>query len=483
VRQLLTESIVLASMGGVLALAMAWWGTAGLVRMISTGESPAVLDARPDWRVFGFTAAASLLTGILFGLAPAVRGTRVDPGPAMKESRGNTGRSSHALDRMLIVAQVALSVVLMMGAGLFVRTLHGLWSVNPGYDRENVLMFSADTRLAGYPTERAGAVYREILERIRVLRGADSASASLVRPLDDHFYLVDRVSAVEGRQLPERDTIRVAWNAVSPGFFSTVGMRILLGRDFDARDDETAPKVVIVNESLARRAFPNQDPIGRRLDAATVVGMVKDAHYNGVRDQPRPVLYHPLFQYGRAQGFQWGFVSFELRYRAGSELLEQVRREVASVDRNLPIFRARTLVAQTEQSLLRERLLATLSSFFGALALVLACLGLFGLMAYAVTRRTAEIGIRMALGARRGQILWLMLRGTLGLVLAGLALGIPLALWTARYAKSLLFGVGTADPLTVTITIVALIGVAALAAWIPARRATRVDPMAALRYE
>ncbi len=483
VRQLLTESILLASLGGALALAMAWWGSAALVRMISTGDSPAPLNVHPDWRIFGFTAAVSLLTGILFGLAPAVRGTRVDPGPAMKEGARHTGRSAHALDRMLVAAQVALSVVLITGAGLFVRTLQKLWSVNLGYDRENVLMFSVDAKLGGYPSDRTGAVYREILQRLQALPNVRSASVSTVRPVDDHFYLVDRVEEVDGRKLPERDAIRVAWNSMSPGYFTTVGTPILLGRDFDLRDNETAPRVVIVNESLASRAFPSQNPIGRRLGPAAIIGVAKDSHYNGVRDQPRPVLYRPLFQHGKDQEYKWGFVSFELRYRTSSNLLDEVRREVASVDRNLPIFRVKTLRAQTEESLLKERLLAMLSSFFGALALLLTCLGLYGLLAYAVARRTGEIGIRLALGARREDILWLVLRETLCLTLGGIAAGIPLALWMARYAKSLLFGINSADPLTIVVTVATLLSVAALAGSIPARRALRLEPMAALRYE
>jgi predicted permease len=483
VRQLLTESILLAAAGGALAVAMAWWGSTALVRMISTGDTPLPLDVHPDWRIFGFTAAISLVTGILFGLAPALRGTRVDPGPALKGGARGTGRSSNALDRVLVVAQVALSVVLIAGAGLFVRTLQKLWNVNVGYDRENVLMFSVDAKLAGYSTDRAGAIYREILERLRTLPDVRLASASIVRPVDDQFDLIDRINEVDGNHLPDRNTIRVVWNAISSGYFSTVSTPILLGRDFDARDNETAPKVTIVNQSLAARLFPGQDPIGHRIALATIVGVVKDSSYKGARDQPRPTLYHPLFQHGKDQEYRWGFVSFELRYRTGANLLDQVRREVASVDRNLPIFRAKTLLAQAAQSLLRERLLAMLSSFFGALALLLACLGLYGLMAYAVARRAGEIGIRMALGARRAHIMWMVLREVFGLTLAGIAAGIPLAIWAARYAQSLLFGVDTADPWTIAATVLALLGVAALAGYIPARRALHVDPMAALKYE
>jgi predicted permease len=288
---------------------------------------------------------------------------------------------------------------------------------------------------------------------------------------------------VDGFTLAERNAIRVEWNSTSPGYFSTVSTPLLAGRDFDLRDTEAAPKVVIVNASLARSAFANRNPIGHKLGEATIVGLVKDSRVNGARELPGPVLYYPLFQHGREQEYRWGFVSFELRYGAGSGLLGEARRAVASVDPKLPIFQARTLRAQAEQSLLKERLLATLSSFFGALALLLACVGLYGLMACAVARRSAEIGIRLALGARRGHIMWLVMSETLGLTLAGIAAGIPLALWAARYAKSDLFGIGPADPVTIAAAVAALIGVAMLAGYVPARRALRIDPVMAVRCE
>jgi len=483
VRQLVTESMVLAVSGGLLATPMSWWGSSVLVSMISTGDSRAPLTVDPDWRILAFTAAVSLITGILFGLAPAIRSTRADPGPVMKEGLRQAGRSNHTLDRALVMLQVALSVVLVTGAGLFLRTLQNLWKVNIGYDRENVLMVSVDAKLAGYPTDRAGPIYGEILRRLQALPGVKSASASVVRPVDDQFYLLDQVNEIDGRRLPEQSAIRVAWNATSPGYFSTVSTPLILGRDFEARDNETAPKVVIVSESLAKSAFRNENPIGHRLGEATIVGMVKDSLYNGARDQPRPLLYHPLFQHGRDQEYRWGFVSFELRYASLSNLLTEARREIAAVDPNLPVFRAKTLVAQAEQSLMKERLLATLCSFFGTLVLLLACVGLYGLMAYAVARRTAEIGIRVALGAPRDHIMWLILRETLWLTLAGIAAGVPLALWTAGYAKSVLFGISPADPLTIAGTIVLLLSVAALAGYLPARRALRVDPVVALKYE
>ena len=483
IRQLLTESMLLAAIGGALALAIAWWGSAILVRVISTGDTPVPLDVSPDWRIFGFAAMVSLITGALFGLVPAIRGTRIDPGPAIKEGGRQTARSSPFLDRFLVASQVALSVVLIAGAGLFVRTLQNLWSVNVGYDRENVLMFSVDAKLAGYSTDRTAPVYRAILEKLQALPDVRSASISTVRPVDDQFSLIDQVREIDGRALADSELINVAWNSMSPGYFTTVGTPILLGRDFDPRDNETAPYVVIVNETLAQRAFPGQDPLGHKFDSGTIVGVVRDTLYGGVRVQPRPVLYRSLFQSGPKGEFRWAFASFELRYRGAGKLLAEVRRQVAAVDRNLPVFRVRTLRAQTEQSLVRERLLAMLSSFFGILALVLACLGLYGLMAYAVARRTSEIGVRMALGAQQGHVMWLVLRETLWLALAGIAVGIPMALWAAKFAKALLFGVETTDPWTIVVTVAVLLTVAGIASVLPARRAIRVDPLVALRYE
>ncbi len=483
VRQLLTESVVLAAAGGSLAIVLAWWGSVALVRMISTGDAAAPLDTHPDWRIFGFTAAVSLLTGILFGLAPALRATRIDPAPALKEGARAGGRASYRLDRLLVVLQVAFSVVLLTGAGLFVRTLDRLWKVDVGYHRENVLMFSVDAGLAGYKPDRAGAVYRAILERLSALPGVRSAAASIVRPVDDAFSLVDRVNEVDGRTLPEREWVHVAWNGISPAWFATVGTPILLGRDFDLRDDETSPPVVIVNETLAARLFPGQNPLGHRLAGAAIVGVVRNALYEGAHDQPKPLLYRPQFQHGKEQEYRWGFESFELRYSPGANLLPLLRREVAAVDRNLPLFRVRTLEAQTGQSLLKERLLATLSTFFGGLALLLACLGLYGLMAYAVTRRTAEIGIRLALGAQAPQVAWLVLRDTLGLIAAGVVCGVPLSLWAARYAQSLLFGISPADPSAIALAAALLAAAGALAGLLPVRRALRVDPLTALRIE
>ena len=478
IRQLLTESVLLAFIGGAVALLIAWWGSAVLVRMISSGEASVPLDVRPDWVVFGVTAGVSLAAVVLFGIAPALRSTHIDPGPALKEGAGQATPPSRALNRVLVVAQVALSIVLVTGAGLFVRTLKNLWSVDMGYDRENVLLFSVDPRLTGYVKGKATSLFREILQRLEAVPDVQSVSLSRARPADDQLYLVGAVHEIDGRKMPEHESIRVAWNLQSPGYFSTMKMPILLGRDFDLRDDEKAPKVVVINESLANRALPGQDPLGHRLRDATIIGVVKDSRYGGARDKPRPVLYQALLQSDFDED-----TTVEVRHLSGTPILQEVRREIASVDRNLPIFRIASLQTQTEILLLRERLLAAVSGFFGALALLLACVGLYGLMAYTVTSRIAEIGVRMALGAPRGRIMWLVLGEALTLSLVGVVVGVPVALWAAKYAKTLLFGVSTGDPVTISVSVIALACVAIFAGYLPAHRASRVDPMVALRYE
>jgi predicted permease len=488
VRQLLTESVLLAVAGGVAALAVAWWGGAALVRMVSTGDTPVALDIHPDWRVLGFAAGLTLVSGILFGLAPALRGTRVDPGPAVKDGARGSVAGPRRLDRALVIAQVTLSIALVSGAAMFTRSLQKLRGVDVGYDRENVLMFSTDAAMAGYPKERAATVYRLVLEKLSRLPGVESSAASVVRPIDDQIYLVDGVDSIDGRRLPERDRIKVAWNSIAPGYFSTIGTPFTLGRDFDPGRDACAFTCIIINESLARKAFAAENPIGRRLSDAEVIGVVRDSHYNGIQDQPRPVIYRPLFQpvgaYNNAEWINAGAgVSFELRYRAESGLIDEVRQAVASVDRSLPIYRIKTLQRQTDDSLLRERLLVALSNGFGGLALLLACLGLYGMMAYTVARRTAEIGVRMALGASRREIAWLVLRGTLVLVAIGALVGIPLSLWASRFARSLLFEVTPAEPLLVAAPVVIMFIIAGIAGYLPARRASRVDPVIALRCE
>ncbi len=492
VRQLLTESVLLAALGGVLGFLVAWWGSQLLLRMVSTGDSPLPVHLTPDIRTLAFTAGVSLLTGVLFGLAPAFRATRVDLTPSLKEGRsqflGKGRRWGLGLDRIMVAAQIALSLTLVVGAGLFVRSLQKLWAIDPGYDRHNVLMFSLDPRLAGYKDNiKLANLYQQVLSDLRALPGVCSAALSLVRPVDDEAYWVNGIGAIDGRTLPENESIRIAVNALSPGYFATLGTPMLLGREFGPEDNAMSPQVAIVSEVLARRCFGDDNPIGRHITRHggaqfQIVGVVKDSRYGRVTDAPRSVLYTPFFQLSLADVYF--STTFEVRYSGGlSVMLDEVRRQIHTIDPNLPLFRLKTLEVQTRDSFVKERLIATLSTFFGLLAVLLACIGLYGTMAFGVARRTGEVGLRMALGAKQCDVLWMVLRETLLLVTVGVALGFPCALAASRLLASQLFGVKPTDAVALSGGSLLLVAVALFAGYLPAKRASNVDPMVALRDE
>ena len=492
VRQLLTESVLLAAISGAVGFLVAWWGSQLLLRMVSTGDSPLPVDLTPDLRILAFTTGVSLLTGVLFGLAPALRATRINLTPSLKEGRGQFAgqgrRRAFGLDRILVAAQIALSLTLLVGAVLFVRSLQKLWAIDPGYDRNNVLMFSLDPRLAGYKENgKLADLYRRVLNDLRTLPGVRSASLSLVRPVDDEAYWVNVISAIDGRKLPENEGIRIAVNALSPGYFATLGTPMLIGREFGPEDNEKSPQVAIISEILARRCFGSENPLGRSITRHggaqfRIVGVVKDSRYGGVRDLPRSVLYTPFFQLSLADVFF--STTFEVRYSGGlSTMLDEVRRQVHTIDPNLPLFRVKTLEVQTRDSFVKERLIATLSTFFGFLAVLLACIGLYGTLAFGVARRTGEIGVRMALGARQHDVLWMVLRETLLVVTIGVAVGFPCAVAASRLLASQLFGVKPTDVVALSGGSLLLAAVALFAGYLPAKRASEVDPMVALRYE
>lgn len=483
IRQLLTESFLLAALGGTLGILIAWAGSRSLLAMVSDGDA---IDLTPDLQVFIFTAAASLITAILFGLAPAVRASRVSPFTAIKEQTGHIAHSRGRLDKALIISQVAISILLLAGAGLFVRSFNKLWNVDTGYDRENVLMFSVNPRLTGYPIDRLSNLYRQLLERIESTPGVTSASLSFVRPVDDEAYFVTILDGIDEQRLEPDKAIRVAWNAIGPGYFATLGTPMLLGREFRIEDNETAPKVAIISETMARRHFPDQNPVGKRIASTPdnldleIVGVVKDSKYGNLKDAPCNVLYRPIFQ----SNLSSSNVTFEARYMgATSTMISQLRQQVEEVDRNLPLFRIKTLVVQAQESLRKERLVTTLSSSFALLALLLAGIGVYGLLSYSVIRRTGEIGIRMALGAQRRDVVWLVVREGLPLVIAGVAIGVPLTLALTQYVRGMLYGLSPQDPITLIAAVLLLVGVAAVASLLPARRASRLDPMDALRHE
>jgi len=486
VRQLLTESLLLAGCGGALGLLIAPWGTGFLVGMVYSGAETIPMDIDPDARVLAFTCGMSLATGLLFGLVPALRSTRLDLAPTLKvNARGTIGeRSRFGLSKGLVVTQVAVSLVLLVGAGLFAGSLHNLRSLDLGFRPDRVLVFQLDPRGAGYQIDQTPALYRRILEAVHAIPGVESASLSF-RTLLSGARRSDSVE-VEGyeAQPGEGNSVRVLY--VSPEYFNTVGMRLLDGRAIDEGDREGSAPVVVVNEAFAEHFFQGRRALGGRIrfDSAgeapglEIVGVVADAKYNEMREEAPPLTFLPVFQTP-------DFVeSLDIRTsREETALTAEVRRVLGEVDRNLPIRQVTTLNAQVDRGLRQERLLTTLTSFFGALALLLASIGLFGVMSYAVSRRTSEIGIRMALGAEGISVLWMVLRESLWLVMIGAVAGLLGAAVSTRVLSNLLYEMSPTDPVTFGAAAVFLLAVAALAAYIPARRAARVDPMVALRYE
>ncbi|HXI39911.1 MAG TPA: ABC transporter permease [Bryobacteraceae bacterium] len=485
-RQLITESVFLAALGGILGLFFSFWAATALVQLLSSRIGSAVyLNVRPDWRVLVFTAAIALATGVLFGLAPAFQTTRAGLGEALRTSTRVAG-TRRTLGKVLVAAQVALCLVLLIGAGLFVRSLRKLVSVDTGFQREGVLLGSLHPARAGYRDTALANFYRQLLERVSALPGVSSASLSVYPPLTGGggtFFGAAGV-LVDGRRAPQNTQGYVYLNIVSPHFFETLRTPLVAGRDFGPQDHERAPRVAIVSEALVRHYFPDGSPLGRHIQidsgpADEIVGVVKNAKYETLREKPHFVVYQPYLQ----NLSEASSVNLEVR-GAGSlaGLAPAVRLQVRAIAPQVPVA-IFTLTDWVDQFLTQERLIAVLASTFGLLALTLAAVGLYGVAAYAVTQRTGEIGIRMALGAQAKTVLWLALREGLLLVLAGIAVGIPTALGAARMISSMLFGLTTNDPLTLAMAIAVLIAVATVAIWIPARRASRIDPITALRYE
>lgn len=482
VRQLLTESLLLSGIGAALGILFAQWGARLLIRFLDVP-----LDLRVDVRVLSFTAGVAVLTSLLFGVAPAWRGTRVDPQSAMKaNSRGVMEGSKLGLGKMLVMAQVALSFLVIVGAGLMLRTFWKLISLDPGFEREHVLLVNVDLRSGNYPRERWSAVYQQMLNELRTIPGLRAASVSSVTPIC-HCRFAGEV-AVDGYTPKSREDALVSFNSVSDGYFETLGTSIVRGRDFNRHDTSASTKVAIVSESMAEKYFGAKNPLGQHFriasgsganDAIEIVGVVKDAKYGSLRDEPSPVAFIPWSQ-GGPPGPLTGF---ELRAAAAPTAL--IRGAISAIGRVNPhvSIEFKTLTAKVDASIQRETLLAMLSGFFGGLALVLATVGLYGVMSYNVARRRNEIGIRVALGASRRCVLRTVF-GEIALLLGvGLAIGYGAAMAATRLVGSLLYGVQPNDPLTLGIAPVMLVMVAAIAGYVPARRASCVDPMVALREE
>lgn len=500
VSQLLAESVLLAALGGVLGLGVARATSGFLLGFLPTVETPHVISGALDWRILTFNFALAMATGVLFGLVPALRSTKPTLAPTLKDQVGTVvgGGGGVRFRKTLVVCQVMLSVLLLIGAGLFIRSLRNLHLTDLGMRPENLLAFSIDPSIGGYSPERTQQFYQQLVDRIRTQGGVSSVAFAMMGVLEGNQW--DSTITVEGYEAKPGENMNPYCNAVSPGYFKTMGMSLIAGRDFDQRDAGVIPptdpnvpgattfQVAIVNESFAKHYYGTASPIGRRIGFGgnpgtptpiEIIGVVKDAKYTGVRDQiPRTVFfaYQQMDDAGSA-------VVYVRSSQDPPEALAAVRRIVRQMDSNIPMYNLRTLARQIERSLLTERLVATLSSAFGALATLLAVIGLYGLMAYTVSRRTREVGLRMALGAVSGDVVWLVMREVIVLVGLGVLLGLTAAWGLSRIIGNQLYGVSPNDPVTMGAAAVGLMLIALLAGYIPAFRAARVNPVTALRYE
>ena len=508
VRQLLIESIVLAAAGGAAGFAVAWWGVSAMAKANILSPD---LRFRPSLGLLAFSAGLTLLTGILFGLAPAFRTTGFTLAETMKDGgAASLGGSRLRIGKVLVVSQVALSLALLVGASLFIRTLRNLSRADVGFQRENVVIVDADPTNLGYRGNRLRVFYDQLLERTRRLPGVRSATLSTMTPMGN--YALSYSFSAEGYEPKPGERLIALANPISTGYFTTLGIPMMLGRDFRPEDEPAvtpgesmmaaigrssggsneAPAnvspVCIIDEAMARHFFPGINPVGRHISyedrysaqgALEIVGVVKSAHYFDIKaSDSHGIFYIPSWSNGAEA--RWLGVRV-----AGDDgpVLAAIRRELRNLDPNVPVQRTRTMQEYFNANMARERMIALLSGFFGILALALACVGLYGVAAYAVTQRTREVGIRMALGAQRGQVVGMIVRESLVPVLIGIVAGLAGAIAVTRLVTGLLYGVAPRDPLSMALAACAMLAVALIAVAVPARRASRVEPMMALRYE
>jgi predicted permease len=484
IRQLLTESLVLAFAGGALGVAFANVASRLLLRMVSGSQEMVPLDVSINIRLLLFTLAITFVTAVLFGTIPAFRATKLQLTESLKDGRGPAGAGAkNPLAKALVISQIALSLVLLVASGLFLRSLMNLTNVDTGFNKENVLRLETDASSVGYKygDPRLLGLYQQIQERVSALPGIRAASNSLFTYNEGSWNT--RVS-VHGYDADKNRNVK--HNIVGNGYFTTMGISLLAGRTFGPQDTATSQKVVVISDTMARTMFPNGSPLGHRYGVGgqehandlEVIGVVKDVKFYSLQEDPQTMDYYPVTQQVRYLN------DFEVRYTGSFDtVLPAVRRAIHDVDPNLPTSNATTLGEQVGRSITNQRLVAQLSTFFGLLAVFLSCIGIYGLMSYVVTRRTNEIGIRMALGAERSHVRWLVMHEILLLVAVGIGIGIPAAWAGTQLISTMLFGLRGTDPVSMFTAVGTLLVVAIMAGYLPARRASRIEPMVALRYE
>jgi predicted permease len=494
ITQLLVESLLLALAGGLVGVAISAGAAPMLLGFFVTPDLPLPIATRPDWRILAFTGSITALTGILFGLAPAFRASRPSVAPTLKESAASVLGGQGRVRKALVASQIAISLLLLIGAALFIRTLNNLLAVDIGFETSKLMSFSIDPALSGYDGPRVRTFTAALLERLNGAPGVEAAGLASTRLLEGNQWMTSMT--VEGYQAKGNESASQWANAVSHGYFKAMGIPILAGRDFTDRDVRTAApptgtgdyRIAIVNEKFARHYFGDSNPIGRRIgfgaDPNTqtpieIVGVVRDSKYTDVRDATQRQVFFAYFEEWRP-----GSYTVYLRTNRPAEaVFNTVRQTVAGLDPNIPVHGTRTLATQVNLSLSRERMVATMTVAFGSLATLLAVIGLYGVMSYTVSRRTREIGVRVALGATSARIGWLVIREVLAIAGIGVALALPAAWWLSRYVAAQLYGVEPRDPVAIVSAVALLLTVALLAGLIPSNRAARLNPTVALRQD
>ena len=487
-RQVLTESLLLSVLGGLGGLLLGYFGSLAIPHLMSNGWEEPMAAAPFDWKVFAFNAGLSLLTGVLFGIAPAWQATRTDVNTSLKDTAQHATKRRKGYGGKLVVGfQVALSTLLVLGSGIFLRSMMNLSSVDPGFDTKNLVLFEMQPPKSRYPTGKDALLYRDLEQRLTSVPGVErvgmSMSALLSHSISNDDFIPEGQKAEEGKDQTAYD------NAVNDDFFAALRIPILLGRGFNAGDTQTSQKVAVVNQKLAQHFFPNQNAIGKTFQTSdlnnqkvtfTIVGVCGDTRYDSLRNEPQPTFF---LNYRQAPDISWG-MSFEIKTQQSRAAITPLLREaVRSVDRDLPLTNVRTQDEQVDEQLQQERIFATLTGAFGVLALVLACIGIYGIMSYNVARRTNEIGIRLALGAKAQQVLAMVLREASWLAIAGVVVGLGAGLALVRLIRTMLYGLKPWDPVSVLGAAALLLGVSLVAGFVPARRASKVEPMVALRHE